>query len=152
MVKGGRGIGGCFGLLVEDVHMRSYCTRIHGHMIEIREGDLGGQTLLVDGAVVESRAMAGLWRSRVGFMTVITDETERPRRVEAMVVNSGRLGIERVMLLSVDGVERGPVKASKNGLSDGLLMCMHCGYDLSGLPVENGEIRCPECARHRGVE
>lgn len=130
--------------------MRSYRTRIHGHAIEVREGDFGGQTLLVDGAVVWTRAMAGWWPSRTGMMFTLTDEAGRSRRVEVLIVTAGKLGIDRELLVNVDGEERCRVKASK--ASDAALKCLHCGYDLKGLAVENGEIRCPECGRHRGME
>jgi Zn finger protein HypA/HybF involved in hydrogenase expression len=48
--------------------------------------------------------------------------------------------------ISVDGVERcrlEPVDPKKPPS-----VCHNCGYSLHGLPVENSEVRCPECGRH----
>lgn len=114
-------------------------------MIEGRFGDWGGETVLVDGRPVSQRSLAG-WIGSGSHFFEIVDEHGRSRHVDVRF-EAPSLGIGRTRLaISVDGIERArldPVSDSRQAQ-----MCLNCGYALVGLPVENGEVRCPECGRH----
>jgi hypothetical protein len=125
--------------------MKTYRTELHGHIIEARSTDWGAEHVLVDGGIVSSKRLAGLWHSTHFFE--MADENGRSRRVEVRWVDVSKIGLGTYrVVINVDGQERcrlEPIDANKPAN-----VCAHCGYSLMGLPVENSEIRCPECGRH----
>ena len=125
--------------------MKTYRTELHGHIIEARQGDLGTDRVLVDGRIVSTKLLGG-WYGASHFLE-ITDEQGRTHHVEVGWVDRSKLGLGKYrMTIKVDGVERGefgPVDPAHMAGS-----CHHCGYPLRGLPIDNQEIRCPECGRH----
>ena len=124
---------------------RIYRARLEGRRIELRRGDLGAETLLVDGREV-SRHLVKL--SARGHHVDVQDERGATRHLEVRLVDESRLGIGRyVALVSIDGVPRARVQPVPRP-HDPVRACLHCGYILDGLPVLHDEIRCPECGRH----
>jgi hypothetical protein len=125
--------------------MRIFRTDLHGHVVEARQGDLGRQRILVDGRIVSDEPFAGLTRPSHFFD--LDDADGRTRHVEMRWIDESKLGLGRYrVLVMVDGVERhrlAPVDLSRPPAA-----CGNCGYRLQGLPVENEEVRCPECGRH----
>lgn len=120
-------------------------TRVHGHNVELRLSDLGGEEVRVNGRVVSRRPWAGLTGSGCEFE--LTDEKGASRHVEVRVVApKAGLTLTRCVEVQVDGELRATLSPTAEGRTSGC--CENCGYALTGLPVENGEIRCPECGRH----
>ena len=125
--------------------VKIYRTELHGHIVEARATDWGSEQVLIDGRIVSSKALAGLWHTPHFFE--INDQQGNTRHVEVRWLDVSKIGLGkyRVVIL-VDGQERcrldavDPAKPSS--------VCAYCGYSLVGLPVENSEIRCPECGRH----
>lgn len=125
-------------------------TTIHGHAVELRRGDLAGETVRVNGRTVSRSPMAGLGIGREHEFDV-TDDQGRARHVLVMVESApgvrGSLGLKLRMRVQVDGVDRALIDGQT--LSEKTLgCCRNCGFSLDGLTAENGEIRCPECGRH----
>ena len=118
-------------------------TELHGKLVEFRLGDFGSEQLLINGQLVNDRLFAGL-RPRSHFND-LTDEQGKSRHVEIRVVTQG-LKMRYDLAVSVDGVPRPPVASVS--ASAKFARCFNCGYELKGLPVEHGEVRCPECGRH----
>jgi len=136
--------------------MQFYRCEIHGRLIEIRRGDFGGETVLVDGRPVSRRPFAGVIGVAGGshFFEIegqdgATHHVE-VRLEDAMSISLRALKRElfsgNVFVVSVDGRERCRLMPMKRG--DEPTLCPNCGYDLRNLPVENEEVRCPECGRH----
>lgn len=123
---------------------KTFRTTIHSRRLEVRVGDLGGESVLLDGAVVGSRPFAG-FMSGVSHRFELTDEKGSPRRVEVRVL-AAKLGLSLRMSVQVDGQERGPFDPAAE-LANGSV-CANCGYDLARLEAVNGETQCPECGRH----
>ena len=125
--------------------MNVYRAEVHGHLIEARSTGLGAERVLVDGEIVSSRWLTGLWPASHFFC--INDETGGSRHIEVCWTDVSKLGLGKYrVVISVDGMERWrlePVDISRPANA-----CPHCGYSLHGLPVDNSEIRCPECGRH----
>jgi len=125
--------------------MHIFRTVIHGQLIEFRHGDFGGETVLVNGVARASRPLGGWWRKPHYF--TIEDETGKDRQVELRLIDISKLGVGNYrMVVSVDGRERCRVEAINDRQAANV--CGNCGYSLEGLPVENHEVRCPECGRH----
>ncbi len=133
--------------------MTRFFTHIHGHAVELRIGDLGGETALVNGRVVSSRPFAGWWSGSNRFE--MADESGSVRHVEltARAVGSLKRLVSYVLDVRVDGIARATLEPEPSGRKPG--MCVNCGYDLAGLvpvPGPDGkpgvEVRCPECGRH----
>ena len=125
--------------------MKTYRTELHGHILEARSTDWGAEQVLIDGRIVSSKWLAGLWHTPHFFD--LTDENGLSHCVEVRWMDVSKLGLGsyRVVIL-VDGQERcrlEPIDANKPSN-----VCAYCGYSLNGLPIENNEIRCPECGRH----
>lgn len=125
--------------------MRVYRAEIHGRLIELRQGGMGGQKVLVDGRVVSEKPFAGI--AGASHFFDITDDAGAERPVEVRLIDTSKLGIGKYqVILSVEGRERcrlAPIDPNAPPLA-----CRNCGYSLASLPIENGEIRCPECGRH----
>lgn len=125
--------------------MNIYRTVIHGHVIEARRSEWASESILLDGRIVSRKPWAGLLRTSHHFD--ITDERGESRHVEVRWIDISKLGLGKYrVLVIVDGMERcrlEPVDLSKPPDA-----CANCGYALKGLPVQNGEVRCPECGRH----
>ena len=125
--------------------MKVFRTELHGHIIEARQGDLGNDRVLVDGRVISKKLLGG-WYGASHFFD-IEDEDGKTRHVEIAWVDRSKLGLGKYrMSLLVDGVERGEIEPTPADRK--FTACMFCGYLLTGLKVENHEIRCPECGRH----
>jgi hypothetical protein len=123
----------------------TYRIKIHGRHIEGRLGDFGGEFVSVDGRVASERRLTGWLGLPHRFR--ITDEQGRERGVEVRWSTS-RLNwrtLMPVMEVHVDGEFRCWVKAAHR---QERARCYWCGYELRGLELENGEVRCPECGRH----
>lgn len=124
--------------------MKIFRCEIHGHRIEFRLGDWGGEQVLVDGRVVSSRSF---WTARRSHFFDITDERGKARYVEVRRFDASKLGLGKYRaIVQVDGVER--ARLEPIDLTRPPDTCPNCGYSLAGLPAENSEIRCPECGRH----
>lgn len=121
----------------------TFRTTVHGHRVEMRLNDFGGQVVLVNGRQVSSKPFAA-WSRPSHFLT-LADETGRERAVELRLVPR-RLGLSAELEVLVDGDARGTIEAVKPSARAG--RCINCGHDLSGLQPANGEVRCPECGRH----
>jgi DNA-directed RNA polymerase subunit RPC12/RpoP len=125
--------------------MKVYRTELHGHIIEARSTDWGAEHVLVDGRIVSNKLLAGLWHTPHFFD--INDEQGNPRLIEVRWLDVSKIGLGTYrVVINVDGQERcrlEPIDTSKPAN-----VCAYCGYSLRGLPVENSEIRCPECGRH----
>ena len=125
--------------------MKIYRTELHGHILEARSSDWGAEHVLIDGRIVSSKWMAGLWHTSHFFE--MSDETGKLRRVEVRWLDVSKLGLGTYrVLIVVDGQERCRLEALDTNKPANV--CAHCGYSLVGLPVDNSEIRCPECGRH----
>lgn len=125
--------------------MKVYRTEIHGHLIEARSSDWGSETVLVNGRQVSSKPLAGLFRSSHFFD--LKDEQGQQRHVELRWQDVSKLGLGKFrVVVNVDGMERCRLDAIDLTIPPNT--CTYCGYSLQGLPVENNEIRCPECGRH----
>ena len=125
--------------------MKTFRTELHGHIIEARQGDLGNDRVLLDGRVVSKKLLGG-WYGASHFFD-LEDEEGQTHHVEIGWVDRSKLGLGKYrMRLLVDGVERGEIEPTP--ADHEFTACMYCGYLLNGLPVENHEIRCPECGRH----
>jgi len=120
--------------------MMVFRTTIHGHRVEFRLGDFGGESIVVNGREVSSIAIN--WNSR-GHFIELSDEEGKPRAVE---LRRQSRNFRYEVIVSVDGQVRAVLLAEKD--SSRPSCCANCGYELAGLPVENGEKRCPECGRH----
>lgn len=123
--------------------MMVFRTTIHGHRVEFRLGDFGGESIVVNGREVSSIPIN--WNSR-GHFIELNDEQGKPRAVE-LRRQSRKFKYE--VIVSVDGQVRALLVAEKD--SSHPSCCTNCGYELAGLPIENGEKRCPECGRHTSV-
>jgi hypothetical protein len=127
------------------LRVKSYRAEVHGHLIEGRQGDLGHDLVMLDGRIVSS-AIFGGWYGASHFFELI-DESGKARRIEARWVDQSKLGLGKYrMRISVDGIPRCEVEATPDHRPIGT--CLNCGYPLAGLPIESGEVRCPECGRH----
>jgi len=125
--------------------MQIFRTVIHGQLIEFRLGEWGGETLLVNGQPIADRPFGGWWRKPHYFS--LKDEDSHERRVELRLLDVSRFGVGKYRLVvSVDGHERARVEPADDKRVPNT--CANCGYLLAGLPVENSEVRCPECGRH----
>lgn len=130
--------------------MRQFRGEVLGKLVEIRVGVWGNQTVLVDGGVVSEKAWAGLTGAMSHFFT-LTDEEGKQRNVEVkMVDRSGGLQMSLRAEVLVDG--RVFKQILEIGEDEAAGRCPNCGYQLKGLDVVNGEIRCPECGRHTGED
>lgn len=125
--------------------MKRYRTEIHGHVLEAREGDWGGREVLIDGRQVTGTRLSAFLGRPLRFD--LRDDSGQVRAVEVRWAERPRsLGLRSQVRVSVDGLERAVLDAIPDGQLPGV--CPHCGYDLKGLPADNGEVRCPECGRH----
>jgi hypothetical protein len=125
--------------------MNRYRAEIHGRLIEARGGSFSSQEVLVDGRAVE-RGWLDMLTDRP-FRFEITGDDGRTHAVEVLWTSKRKsLGLKQQVCISVDGVERARLDPLPDHAAPGL--CVNCGYALSGLAAENGEIRCPECGRH----
>ncbi len=125
--------------------MKLYRAEIHNHIVELRKGDLGGEQVLVNGRIISDRPWAG-WHRPSHFFE-LTDEQSTLRHVEVRLVDTSRFGLGKYRaIISVDGVERCRLEPIDPAAPP--YVCGNCGYSLTGLPIENGEVRCPECGRH----
>ena len=128
-----------------DPPMQFFRTVIHGQLIEFRHGDFGGETLLINGRPIANRPFGGWWRKPHYFS--LKDEANNDRQVELRLVDVSRFGVGKYrMVVSVDGHERARIEPADDKRVPNT--CANCGYSLAGLPVENIEVRCPECGRH----
>lgn len=126
--------------------MRIFRTEIHGHLVEIRHGDFGSEEVLVNGRSISRKPFAG-WVALTSHHFDLADAHGNTRHVETKVfAPSAGLGLSFRVRVMVDGVERAILMPEGKNSRSGL--CANCGYPLSGLAPENGEVRCPECGRH----
>lgn len=129
--------------------MKIYRTEILGHIIELRYGDFGGQYAYINGRLVSQKPFAG-WVSANSHGLTLADETGKVHHIDARV-DAPALGIGQTrVVISVDGVER--CRLDQTDLRKPATRCANCGYELSNLSVENGEVRCPECGRHTSAK
>lgn len=128
--------------------MKVFRVELHGHRVELRYGDWGGQRVLVNGAIVSDRPFAGL-KNDSHFFDIL-DEDGRIHHIEVRLRDLSKLGLGKyVAVVNVDGVERCCLQPmNPDDRSD---RCANCGYSLVGALPENGEVRCPECGRHTPV-
>lgn len=125
--------------------MKIFRTELHSHIIEARQGDLGCDRVLVDGKLVSTKYF-GRWYGASHFIE-IEDEKGKVRNVEVGWIDRSKFMAGKYrMRLIVDGVECGEIEPTNSDYQPA--SCTHCGYSLKGLPVDNHEIRCPECGRH----
>lgn len=130
--------------------MPVFRVEVHGRLIECHRGSWRAETVLVDGVVTSDRPYAALAKAFAGMKGhefTITDEAGVERAVDVRV-GPGMWSLR--MRVFVDGVTRAvatPVDVSKTPGS-----CANCGYALEGLPIEDGEMRCPECGRHTSAK
>jgi hypothetical protein len=127
---------------------------LHGRLLECREGDFGGETVLVDGRLVSDKPLAG-WVTGLGGVVshffAIRDEAGKERAVEVRwEAKKKTLGLTQRVRVFVDGVDRAALEAVKDARRTGV--CGNCGYDLAGLEVVDGEVKCPECGRHNNAK
>ncbi|MCC6971767.1 MAG: hypothetical protein IT434_16260 [Phycisphaerales bacterium] len=120
--------------------MMVFRAAIHGHRVEFRLGDFGGESIVVNGREVSSIPIN--WNSR-GHFIELNDEQGKARAVE---LRRRSRNFKYEVIVSVDGQVRAVLLAEKD--SSRPSCCVNCGYELAGLPIENGEKRCPECGRH----
>jgi hypothetical protein len=129
--------------------MKIYRTEIHGHILELRYGDFGGQYVYIDGRLISQKPFAG-WMSACSHGLTLDAETGKVHHID-MRVDAPALGIGQTrVVVSVDGIERcrlDPIDPRKPATR-----CANCGYELGNLRVENGEVRCPECGRHTSAK
>nr|AQQ75098.1 hypothetical protein [uncultured bacterium] len=126
--------------------MRHARAELLDHLIEVRETDLGAHIVLVDGRVV-SRSTFGWFRGGSSHFFDLADAKGATRHVEVEVRGWGMRRTPAYVL--IDGAE-----AAELGLESRrrtARQCPHCRYPLAGLPVENDEVRCPECGRHIAI-
>lgn len=124
--------------------MHFFRTILHGHRVEFRLGEFGGESVIVDGREVSSISIN--WLERGHFIT-LTDEQGRARNVE-LRRRSNKFKYE--VVISVDGQPRA-VLLAESAAPGPITLCRNCGYDLAGLEEVHGERRCPECGRHTPV-
>ncbi|MCC6675633.1 MAG: hypothetical protein IT436_00690 [Phycisphaerales bacterium] len=124
--------------------MHFFRTTLHGHRVEFRLSDFGGESIIIDGREVSSNPLN--WFGK-GHFFPLTDEDGRARHIE-MRRQSKKFTYE--VIVSVDGQPRAILKP-ETGPPGVLSLCRNCGYDLAGLEEINGERRCPECGRHTSV-
>ena len=128
--------------------MKVFRTEVHGNVIEGRQGDLGHDRILLNGRLV-SRTWLGGWYGASHWFE-IADEAGHARRVEVRWVDHSKLGLGKYrMRISIDGVPRCEVEPMSDDRPLGT--CPNCGYALHGLPIDSGEVRCPECGRHHSA-
>lgn len=127
--------------------MRIFRATIHDHLFEIRHGDFGRESVIVDGREISHKPLNG-WFSRPHFFT-INDEQGSPRNIEVRV-EAHQLGFKYSVLILVDGVER--TRITHLETSQPRHLCPNCAYDLKGLEPINGEVQCPECGRHANAK
>ena len=124
--------------------MLIYRTLIHDRILEVRRDMLGRERVLVDGVEVSYKPFNRFLGHPHFFKIQGKDGVSR--HVEARL-DAGQWTLNRFRaFILVDGVERArlePLDTSKP-----LEICTNCGYNLTGLPVDNNERRCPECGRH----
>lgn len=120
--------------------MMVFRTMIHGHRVEFRLGDFGGESVVVNGREISSIPIN--WSSRGHFIELI-DEGGKARAVE---LRRQSRNFKYEVIVSVDGQVRAVLSPEKGSVRP--TCCSNCGYELAGLPIENGEKRCPECGRH----
>ena len=125
--------------------MKIYRVVIHGHIVEARTNELAAEYVLLDGRVVSTKPFAALYQAAHFFD--LEDEQGKTRHVEVRWTQRSKLGLGKFHVqVNVDGVDRCKLKSID--ASKGPDCCTNCGYSLLGLPVENGEARCPECGKH----
>jgi hypothetical protein len=125
--------------------MKVFRTELHGHRLELRVGDWGGQQLLLDGRLVGSEPYAALKGASHFFD--IADEQGAAHHVEVRLADVSRWKIGRYrVLVRVDGVER--CRLEPVNLEVPPDTCPNCGHSLKGVPERGGEVCCPECGRH----
>jgi hypothetical protein len=125
--------------------MKVFRAEVHGHRLELRVGDFGGQQLLLDGRIVSEQPYAGL-TGKSHFLDV-PDEDGRQRHVEVQLIDVSKWKIGRYRcVVRVDGIER--CRAEPTDPASAPDVCPHCGHQVKGVPAVNGEVRCPECGRH----
>ena len=124
--------------------MLIFRTIIHDRILEARRDALGRERVLVDGVEVSYKPFNKFFSDPHFFKLTGKDGTVR--HVEARLeARQWSISQFRAFIL-VDGVERArlePLDTTKP-----LGICTNCGYNLSGLPIDNNELRCPECGRH----
>lgn len=125
--------------------MQRFRAELHGRRVELRVGDFGGQELLIDGRVVSSRPFAGCFSLSPSSHADLVGDDGLARHLELRVEHSGWARHKVRVRLIVDGEDRALIEPLP--LTDPTL-CVNCGYTLRGLPIELGEVRCPECGRH----
>lgn len=125
--------------------MKVFRAEIHGNRIELRKGDWGSQTVLLNGRPVSVKPFAG-WSSESHFLD-IQDDNDTTHHIEVRLFDQSKWGMgDHRVVISVNGSERCRLEPfDPDRLND---KCVNCGYRLVGLPVESDEIRCPECGRH----
>ncbi len=120
---------------------------VHGNIIDLRTDNWGREFVLLNGKRV-SKHLA--WLGSPSHLFTLLDESGKVHNVEVRRVDRwGGLGGVRGFLLAIDGVERGMLESMPSAAPAD--RCLNCGYSLESLPVTNGEVRCPECGRHRAA-
>lgn len=128
--------------------MKVFRVELHGQRIELRQGDWGGQRVLLNGRIISDRPFAGL--SNDSHFFDIQDEDGRTRHIEIRLRDLSKLGFGKyVAVVNVDGAERCRLQPMNSDLRSD--RCANCGYSLVGAQPENDEVRCPECGRHTPV-
>lgn len=125
--------------------------KLMGHVIEARPSASGGESVLVNGAVVSKRAWWSSWGTNATHQFTLTDEQGVTHNAEVRIIDrTGGLGLKLRAVLAIDGLERAEMPQLSASHRPGC--CPHCTYDLKGIEAINHEVRCPECGRHTAEE
>lgn len=124
--------------------MKSYRTVIHGHLVEMRVGDLGGEEVLVDGRPTSRDIWAGLRAGSHHFdLNGAAGAEDKTVHVEIRREWT-RWGFPRNRaLVLVDGVERRRLDPMHR--DHPMDECPKCGYSLTGINAGADGATCPEC-------
>lgn len=121
--------------------MRNASVKIVGRAVVVRESDFGAQSVHVDGELV-SRKRFGGWTAPVHAFA-LTDDGGDEHRIE---IRFGYTGFRMTKaIVHVDHQMYRVLQLAAH--ADATILCPKCRYSLVGQPVENDEVRCPECGQ-----
>jgi hypothetical protein len=130
------------------VGSRTFRAEVLGHLIELRIGAGGGETVLVNGAVVSHHPWAYLTGAHDHPFPLTGPDGARHNAEVRVQDRSGGLQAALRVGVNIDGK---PFATLPEIDDDAITNCPHCGYDLKGLEPVNQEVKCPECGRHTAL-
>lgn len=128
---------------------RTFRGEVLGHLVELRIGASGGETVLLNGAHVSTRPWAYFTGNHDHVFT-ITGPDGATHNLEVRVLDrSGGLQAALRVVVNLDGK---PLTQLPEIDLPSYTACPHCAYDLQGLEPVNDEVQCPECGRHTSAK